>query len=486
MRSEQPRTVVAPRFGALRWLREHTSPAWLTFAFAIGALVSLLAAIVAAPSWQEIVVDSAGRIEALWLLHWLALIGLVAALLWQARALAAARKAESTFVDAIDSMGAAIALWDAEDSLICCNEAYRQMYPELRAELVPGANFLRLLKLYYRRGPAEIIRGRSEAEFCAIAETRRHGPPLAEVVRNRWDRYVLMSDYRSEDGRVLSLRLDVTEQGLIERALRNRRRMVDDLVELSIDFYWKQDADGRFTEITPGFDASPRLRAEALLGRTLADLPGFSVDAEHWREHQRLLKIRRPFPWLRVRAHDADGNPLWLLVRGKPMFDAAGHFEGFHGCLRDVTDNEEALAAHRTSEERLRALALERAAWYWETDVTLALTLIRSGSDADRDLERRLLGHDLRRLGAAGVAPESAIAEALAHGEPFRGYRVQIRCEREVAAEFEVAGQPQWRDGCFCGYRGFAWEVSSDGRSPGRPNCDCARAMQTCAKAGQR
>ncbi len=59
-----------------------------------------------------------------------------------------------------------------------------------------------------------------------------------------------MTDCLTADGGVISFRRDVTEQKLIEHELSKRRKLIDDLSELTYDWFWRQDADGRFVEFS--------------------------------------------------------------------------------------------------------------------------------------------------------------------------------------------------------------------------------------------
>ena len=61
----------------------------------------------------------------------------------------------------IESMNVGIALYDRDDRLMNCNAAFRSLYPEIAALLVPGADFYEAVSEYYKRAPAEVVDGRS-------------------------------------------------------------------------------------------------------------------------------------------------------------------------------------------------------------------------------------------------------------------------------------------------------------------------------------
>jgi PAS domain S-box-containing protein len=134
--------------------------------------------------------------------------------------------------------------------------------------------------------------------------------------------------------RLLYQKLDnynkVLEQTVAERtaALRISEARFKSFTELSSDWYWEQDANGDFTQISgPVFD---------MLG---IDETGNSADAVvnvEWNvsEHEQLLEniaARRPFVDFVYSRRNADGSTQRLQVSGEPMFDAESRFTGYRG-----------------------------------------------------------------------------------------------------------------------------------------------------------
>jgi len=67
----------------------------------------------------------------------------------------------STIESAIESMSAGLAIYDRDDRLVECNEAYRRMYPEVRHLLRPGVSHEEILRAYYPGAPVTLVEGRS-------------------------------------------------------------------------------------------------------------------------------------------------------------------------------------------------------------------------------------------------------------------------------------------------------------------------------------
>ena len=127
------------------------------------------------------------------------------------------------------------------------------------------------------------------------------------------------------------------EQTVLERTteLRESEARFKRFTELSSDWYWEQDAKGKFTKVSgPVFDMLG-MPADAMLGEANRILSGWNPE-----EHARLtanIAQRRPFLDLVYSRRNADGAMQYLQVSGEPMFDTACRFIGYRGIGMDVT-----------------------------------------------------------------------------------------------------------------------------------------------------
>ena len=361
-----------------------------------------------------------------------------------------------------DSLDVGIALYDADDRLIRCNRAFRAVYPEIASLLVPGAAFDDLIRAYYPLAAAEVTRGLTLEQFLADAHERRRGRGFSEAVRRHRGAWLLLTDSCGTDGSVLSLRRVVGEQQLLDLELRQRRRAADQLSELTNDWFWRSDADGRFVDFSPTLLAACGLDPARLIGTRREDLPGFEPDPADVADYARALAAREPFNRFRYRFTGADGAPVWVAISGRPLFDAQGRFGGYYGMGRNVTDHEATIAALRQSRERFRALTELATEWYWETDAELRFVEVRGpGTIAallDNALRGRpvefLLDHHRYRFDRA------SIQRKLSAREGFRRERFSTRMADGGTAYFEMSGEPMFEQQRFCGYRGLVWDVT--------------------------
>ncbi|AFK55609.1 CHASE domain-containing protein [Tistrella mobilis] len=136
---------------------------------------------------------------------------------------------------------------------------------------------------------------------------------------------------------------------LAEREIRFKA-----LTELSSDWYWETDADGRFTAMSPGV-LKIGLDPAQILGRTRRELvadtaqPGFRAYAE-------ALAGRRSFRNLCYDIFDGVGRLRHVEMNGEPILDDAGNFRGFRGSGRDLTEQMQAKAALAEREALLDAV----------------------------------------------------------------------------------------------------------------------------------
>jgi len=146
-----------------------------------------------------------------------------------------------------------------------------------------------------------------------------------------------------------------------EAALRESEERFRVLTELSSDWWWEQDADFRFTEVSMIVKSQAGISAEDHVGRTRWELPRTDPVNTTWDEHEAMLRAHRPFHDLILRRTGEDGSVDYVSVSGRPMFDAKGAFKGYRGVAKNITDKIRADTALRESERRFREM-FEQAA----------------------------------------------------------------------------------------------------------------------------
>ena len=120
------------------------------------------------------------------------------------------------------------------------------------------------------------------------------------------------------------------EKAVAERTaeLRESEARYRSLTELASDWYWEQDEQGRFTQVSgPVMD---------MLG-VRADPPSGIWDEAERAALQAAIAARRPFIDFLVHRRQPDGARQQFRVSGQPMFDPACRFLGYRGVGVETT-----------------------------------------------------------------------------------------------------------------------------------------------------
>ena len=133
------------------------------------------------------------------------------------------------------------------------------------------------------------------------------------------------------------------EQTVLERTaeLRASEERFHRLTELSSDWYWEQDANGYFTEISGPALEMLGIRGDGSPTHAGADGTG-DAQGPRWNDSGRAtleanIAARRPFLDLVYSRTNADGSQQYFQVSGEPIFTQSGRYSGYRGIGMDVT-----------------------------------------------------------------------------------------------------------------------------------------------------
>ena len=126
---------------------------------------------------------------------------------------------------------------------------------------------------------------------------------------------------------------------MLERTaeLRENEARLCRMTELSSDWHWEQDENGKFTEISGPVLEMIGIKIDEAQGELMEDQGAL------WNEHERRIlneniAARRPFLDFVYTRTNPDGSKKYLMVSGEPMFDALGRYVGYRGVGKDVSD----------------------------------------------------------------------------------------------------------------------------------------------------
>ncbi len=116
--------------------------------------------------------------------------------------------AQTRLLDAIDSISDGIFLFDADDRLVVCNEAYSKDHKDYRDLLKPGTRFEDLLRHWARRQ----FRDEDKVEEYVQERMRMHRNPKGSIeVRPSNGRIYRLTERRTKEGGVVGVSTDISE-----------------------------------------------------------------------------------------------------------------------------------------------------------------------------------------------------------------------------------------------------------------------------------
>jgi CheY-like chemotaxis protein len=127
--------------------------------------------------------------------------------------------------------------------------------------------------------------------------------------------------------RQVELHNQLLERTVLERTaeLRTSEERFHRLTELSSDWYWEQDASGKYTEVS-----GPALEMLGIGDKPCSNESGrTSLEAN--------IAARRPFLDLVYSRARLDGTLQYFQVSGEPIFSKSGRYIGYRGIGMDVT-----------------------------------------------------------------------------------------------------------------------------------------------------
>ncbi|HXV44611.1 MAG TPA: PAS-domain containing protein, partial [Anaerolineae bacterium] len=146
------------------------------------------------------------------------------------RSEARAKKAQAQLTDAIESLTEAFALYDADDRLVLCNSKYREFYDLSGDLLIPGTRFEDHIRASAYRG--QVAAAIDQEEVWIQERLKQHQNPqrvyLQQLGNGRW---LQISERKTSEGGIVSVRTDITERVQAEAALRESEERLRRVVE---------------------------------------------------------------------------------------------------------------------------------------------------------------------------------------------------------------------------------------------------------------
>lgn len=160
--------------------------------------------------------------------------------------------------------------------------------------------------------------------------------------------YLMVAQKYNQNQAAVFVGIDITERKQAEgerqqarTALHQSEAKFRNLVEQTNEWVWEVNHHLEFTYVNPRVQEISGYGADEILGKRIFDL---MVDDEAVRlttvlhcivaQHERFSQLEATI------IHKA-GHPIVLEMSGVPVFDAAGHLQGYRGITRDITERKQ-------------------------------------------------------------------------------------------------------------------------------------------------
>ena len=365
---------------------------------------------------------------------------------------------------AIDGLREAVILTDAEDRIVFFNRRYRDLNADIVPAIEVGKPYIGVIRALAKSRILPEAVGRESEWVEERIRLRRNPGPAIEQQREDGS-WFLIHDQRLPDGGTATVLTEITAQKQAEKELRENQDRIVDFAASGADWFWEQDADLRFVDVSVENAEFTGMSAQNHVGKTRRET-GPEVSEEALRAHEMLLEQHLPFVDFRFSRTRPDGKRVHLSTSGRPRFDAEGKFLGYRGIGRNITELVETQERLIASEARFRDFAASTSDYFWETDRNHRFTEFSADTSPLIGLPSdHLVGKTRKEISVDLPYPtdkwESHAADLEAH-RPFRDFRYAIAREDGAGVEWvSVSGVPVFNgEGGFVGYRGTATRVT--------------------------
>ncbi len=382
-------------------------------------------------------------------------------------------------VEALHILEQGVVIYDADDRFVYCNQSFRDFYPLIASELVPGRGFQDMLRYGIAIGQFVEAQGREDA-WIAERIANRHTPGRS-FERTLLDGRILRVDEQlMANGALMEVHTDISKQFLAEQKYSNLINGAEicswewNVItsEHHVNEYWAAVLGYRLEELSPVTFETWRQRVhpddldatEALFNKLFED-PNYLYKAEYRLRHKA-------------------GHWIWVLDTGRTIHrgpdGAPALIIGAHVDISAQRARETALTAVKADlereiverakvEQRLIDIAAVSDGWLWEMDSDRRFFFVLDGAYFDDGgvPKEGLLGKTQEEWLQAnpdmlpGIDWDIMLA-ALNSNQPFQDFVYRAPQSTDGVVRWRrMSGAPVFdEDGTFAGFRGVGSDVT--------------------------
>jgi len=192
-------------------------------------------------------------------------------------------------------------------------------------------------KALFRGYLADRQDGKATPDFYEYEGTKKDGSSiwLENVVRMiNWD----------GEPAVQATIIDITERKRAQQKLKVSEERFRTYASIGADWMWETDADDCFIYVSHSFFERFHISPTDVIGKLRRTWISEDEVAEHadiWEHHFNDIENRLPFNDIEYRMQGPTGAIMHITMSGVPIYNKHGHFTGYRGTSRDITERFE-------------------------------------------------------------------------------------------------------------------------------------------------
>jgi PAS domain S-box-containing protein len=343
-----------------------------------------------------------------------------------------AERADARLIEAIDSISEGFVIYDEDDRLVTCNDAYRALYPENAYMMVPGVRFEDIQRAGLAAGQTPDAVGREEEWLDErMRMHRQSGSTYEHRLKN--GHWVLASERRMPSGGMAGLRVDITPLKSVQASLRESQALLNLAQRVSKTGSVLRDFRNQRAEWS---DETYRIfgvtREEFQPGNKMFMSLVHPEDRDKVHASIAASEQGLKTPPLQYRIIRRDGEIRWLYRESEIIFDPDGKPGARLSTYKDVTDQRATELRQAELENQLRhsqkleALGTLAGGVAHDLNNTLVPILALSKIAAKRlpvgSAERR----ELETIAQAGAQARDLVKQILAFSRKEKAFKQSV------------------------------------------------------------
>jgi PAS domain S-box-containing protein len=312
------------------------------------------------------------------------------------------------FQEAVQAIPSGFTIYDPDDRLVICNEAYLSIYATSRDLIVPGARFEDIVRRGAERGQYPQALG--NIEEWVRERVRQHQNPKGLAIEQPLDdgRWLLIVESRTSSGYHVGNRIDITDRKKAEAQIQK----LSLAIEQSPASIFIANLEGSIEYVNEAFTANTGYSRDEVIGQSPRVLHSGKTPRSTYESLWRALGDRRTWKG-EFHNRRKDGTEYVDSAIITPILRADGETSHYVAVQEDITERKrtaEELEQHR---HRLEELVLRRTAQLADArDAAEAANVAKSAFLANMSHEIRTplnaiigLAHLMRQ---GGITPQQA------------------------------------------------------------------------------